>query len=99
LGNAVDQELRALARHLRQRAARPAGTWFGRIANRLEGYADTLNLKCHVLPQDWRQRPLVRLEATDHPLAVEQQTGITFDRLLELYALNGHDLSAAFASG
>jgi len=56
-------------------------------------------LKCHVLPQEGRQRPLVRLEATDHPLAVEQQTGITFDRLLELYALNGHDLSAAFASG
>jgi hypothetical protein len=74
------------------------GPWFGWFSNRLKGYPDTLNLKCQVYPQEGRQRPRVTLEPTDHPLAVEQRTGITFDRLLELYALNGHDLRDALAS-
>jgi hypothetical protein len=74
------------------------GPWFGWFSNRLKGYPDTLNLKCQVHPQEGRQRPYIELEATDHPLAVEQRTGITFDRLLDLYALNGHDLRDAFAS-
>lgn len=58
----------------------------------LKGYPDTLNLKCQVHPQAGRQRPYLVLEPTEHPLAVEQQNGLTFDRLLEIYALNGHDL-------
>ncbi len=29
-------------------------------------------------------RPLVELETTDHPLAIEQREGITMDRVLEL---------------
>jgi len=32
------------------------------------------------------------LEPTDHPLAVEQRHGITLDRLLDVCALNGHDI-------
>lgn len=68
------------------------GPWFGWFSNRLHGYPDTLGLKCHVLPQAERRRPLVQLEPTDHPLAVEQRLGITFDRVLEIYALYGHDL-------
>jgi len=68
------------------------GPWFGRLSNRLEGYPDTLNLKCQVRPQDGRQRPYVELEPTDHPLAMEQRSGITFDRLLDIYALYDHDL-------
>jgi hypothetical protein len=71
------------------------GPWFGWFSNRLKGYPDTLNLKCQVRPQWGRQRPLVVLEPTLHPLALEQRTGITFDRLLEIYALNGHDLQTA----
>jgi len=51
-----------------------------------------------VHPQEGRQRPYIELEATDHPLAIEQRAGITFDRLLDLYALNGHDPGDAFAS-
>jgi hypothetical protein len=51
-----------------------------------------------VHPQPARQRPYIELEPTDHPLAVEQRTGITLDRLLELYALNGHDMRKFFDS-
>jgi hypothetical protein len=68
------------------------GPWFGWFSNRLKGYDDTLNLKCQVHPRPGRQRPWIELEPTDHPLAVEQRRGMTLDRLLEIYALNGHDI-------
>jgi hypothetical protein len=50
-----------------------------------------------VTPRKGRERPTIELEPTSHPLAVEQRQGITFDRLLEIYALNGHDLGAALS--
>jgi hypothetical protein len=73
------------------------GPWFGWFSNRLKGYPDTLSLKCRVTPRKGRERPTIELEPTSHPLAVEQRQGITFDRLLEIYALNGHDLGAALS--
>jgi hypothetical protein len=73
------------------------GPWFGWFSNRLEGYPDTLNLKCQVHPVSGRQRPLVLLEPTSHPLAVDQQTGVTFDRLLDIYAVCGHDMKASLS--
>jgi hypothetical protein len=66
------------------------GPWFGWFSNRLKGYPDTLNLKCQVHPRAGRQRPWVELEATDHPLALEQRNGISFDRFVEILALHGH---------
>jgi hypothetical protein len=74
------------------------GPWFGWFSNRLKGYPDTLGLKCQVHPQGDGQRPLVELEPTDHPLAVEQRNGISFDRLLDIYAWNGHDLRDALSA-
>jgi hypothetical protein len=71
------------------------GPWFGWFSNRLNGYPDTLGLKCRVHPRSGRQRPLIELEPTDHTLALEQRNGITFDRLLEIYATHGHDIRAA----
>jgi hypothetical protein len=71
------------------------GPCFGWFSNRLFDYPDTLNLKCQVHPRDGRIRPWIELEATEHPLAIDQQQGITFDRILELYALSGHDLRNA----
>jgi hypothetical protein len=71
------------------------GPWFGWFSNRLKGYPETLNLKCQVHPRAGRKRPAVELESTDHPLALEQKAGITLDRLLEIYAANGHDIAAA----
>ena len=73
------------------------GPWFGWFSNRLIGYPDTFGLKCHIQPRADRQRPLVEIEPTEHPLAMEQRSGITFDRVLEIYALNGHDLRTALS--
>lgn len=72
-------------------------SWFGWFCNRLKGYPDTLLLKCQVHPRRGGQRPLIELEPTDHPLAVEQHDGITFDRVLDLHAVNGHDLAVALS--
>lgn len=68
------------------------GPCFGWFSNRLKGYANTLNLTCQVHPQAGRKRPWIELEDTRHQLAIEQRKGITFDRLLEIYALDGHDI-------
>jgi hypothetical protein len=65
--------------------------WFGWFSNHLQGYPDTVNLKCKVVPRSGRLRPLIYLEPTEHPLSVEQRTGITLDRVFEVYRLNGHD--------
>lgn len=71
------------------------GPWFGWFSNRLKGYPDTLNLECQVHPQAGRQRPWIELEAIAHPLAKESLDGITYERLLEIYAAYGHTISNA----
>ncbi len=81
-----------------QGAQSDLGAWFGWFSNTLPGYPDTFSLKCQVYPQDNGQRPLIELEPTDHPLSQEQQHGITLDRILELYALTGHDMRDALSA-
>jgi hypothetical protein len=70
------------------------GPWFGWFSNRLRGYPDTLNLKCQVHPQAGRQRPSIELEPSDHPLSRDVLDGITYERLLEIYAAYGHTVVA-----
>jgi hypothetical protein len=70
------------------------GPWFGWVSNRLRGYPDTLNLKCRVHPVPGRQRPWLELEATEHPLALESVRGVTYERLLGIYAANGHTVDS-----
>lgn len=71
------------------------GPWRGRLVNTLHGYPETINLKCSVRPQSGRRRPLIELEQSDHPLAREQQHGVTLDRLLDIYAWHGHNIRPA----
>ncbi len=74
------------------------GPWFGWFSNQLQGYPDTRNMKCRVRPQNDGQRPLIELEPTDHPLSAEQQNGISLDRILDIYAENGHDMRDALSA-
>jgi len=50
----------------------------------------TINLKTHVHTQPVGSRPHVELEHTDHPLAVEQHHGITWERVEEIAAILHH---------
>jgi hypothetical protein len=52
------------------------GPWFGWLCSAMPGYPDSL-LKTLVHLQPVPMRPLVELEPTGHPLAVEQREGIT----------------------
>lgn len=55
------------------------GEMFGWFSSQIAGYQDSVNLKCRVVPQDSRQRPMIELEPTDHLLAVHQRLGVTLD--------------------
>ena len=59
--------------------------YFGWLCSELAPfYPSTLGLKTHVQTQAIGLRPLIELEPTDHPLAVEQREGITFERVKEI---------------
>jgi hypothetical protein len=60
--------------------------YFGWISTELPGYPSTINLKSRVHTRPVGVRPIVKLEPTDHPLSVEQRTGITLDRVKEIAA-------------
>src|SRR5262245_48839498 len=61
---------------------------FGWLSTELGVYQpSTVNLKTHVHTQPVGQRPLIELEPTDHPLAVEQRQGITMARVQEIAEL------------
>jgi hypothetical protein len=58
---------------------------FGWLSTELPLYEpSTLQLKTNVHTQPVGKRPLIELEPTDHPLAVEQRAGITLARVQEI---------------
>ncbi|MER5934214.1 DUF2199 domain-containing protein [Streptomyces sp. NPDC002054] len=69
--------------------------YFGWLTTDLPVYSTTtLNLKTHVHTRPAGERPYVELEPTDHPLAVEQRTGIPLDRVREIAAAVLHSGSS-----
>jgi len=67
--------------------------YFGWLDTSLPGYPETCGLKTHVHTQPVGQRPLIELEPTDHPLALEQRNGITWDRVQEIAEIVLHGSS------
>jgi hypothetical protein len=66
------------------------GPFFGWLNAWLKPYPETTNLKTRVHLRDHGLRPRIELEATDHPLALEQRSGISVDRVAEIYAIMTH---------
>ena len=58
--------------------------YFGWLSTQLPCYPDTVNLKTNVHTRPLGERPFIELEPTDHPLSLEQQNGITMQRVLEI---------------
>lgn len=75
--------------HVRERSAH--GPFFGWLSSHISIFPDTMNLKTMVHLRDNGTRPLIELEPTEHPLAVEQREGITVDRVAEIYARVVHE--------
>lgn len=65
--------------------------YFGWLQTRLPYSPLTINLKTHVHTQPVGERPLIELEPTCHPLAVEQREGITLARVHAIAAMVLHD--------
>ena len=65
------------------------GPFFGWLATRLDFYREeTMGLKTMAHYQGGRLRPIIQVEPTNHPLAVDQQEGITFERACEIVHSN-----------
>lgn len=60
---------------------------FGWLCNNISVYPTTLSLKTNLYLRAGNRRPSIQLEPTDHPLAVEQRTGISIKRVEEIAAL------------
>ncbi|MEV7236512.1 DUF2199 domain-containing protein [Streptomyces sp. NPDC051020] len=59
--------------------------YFGWLTTELPIYSPgTTNLKTNAHTRPIGQRPFIELEPTDHPLAVEQRTGISLERVREI---------------
>jgi hypothetical protein len=58
--------------------------FFGWLCTAIPGYPDTQLLKTTVHVRGWPARPLVELEPTDHPLAIEQRQGVPPWRLQQI---------------
>lgn len=58
--------------------------YFGWLNTALPGYPSTINLKTDVHTRPVGQRPIIELQSDDHPLAIEQRSGITIDRVREI---------------
>jgi len=70
------------------------GPYFGWLSSSFRVYPEVQNLKAYVHIREPGLRPFIELEPTDHPLAVEQRTGITVERVAEIYAAYMHELPA-----
>jgi hypothetical protein len=65
---------------------------FAWLMNRLPGFEFDDWLPCNLLPGAAGQRPVLEVHDGAHELAVLQETGITFDQLLDIYAAAGQDI-------
>jgi len=65
------------------------GPWAGWFSNTLLTFPETLRQAFWVHPQLDRQRPVVSLDDSAHPLSIAQEQGISPERLVEIYASYG----------
>ena len=66
------------------------GPFKGRLANSIKDYPETLNLKLKIVLQPVGTRPLFYIEESEHPLAQEQQHGISYQLAMERASLYLH---------
>jgi hypothetical protein len=64
--------------------------YFGWLSTALPYDPETVNLKTMVHTREVGRRPWIELEPTDHPLAVEQREGITWERVQQIAELVLH---------
>jgi hypothetical protein len=68
------------------------GPFFSWLSSSLPPYPDlfTSELRSVMEFRSGNQRPIIRLDPCDYPLAIDQHNGITVDKVKEIYAAWGH---------
>ena len=74
------------------------GSAFSWLSNHLPG-AKAVPAKALIRFQSGSTRPHLQITDIEHPFFAAQTEGLSFDRLLEIYAQSGHDFRAAYAHG
>jgi len=65
---------------------------FAWLMNMLPGVGNNEPLPCNMVPGPDGDRPILEVHDGAHELAEWQETGITFDHLLDIYAAAGQDI-------
>jgi hypothetical protein len=63
---------------------------FGWLSTWINGYPEPHEIRCHIFLRSGNLRPLIVLQPTEYPLAIEQHRGITLDRVKQIAAGAGH---------
>ncbi len=64
---------------------------FGWLSTWINGYPEPREIRCQIFLRSGNLRPLIVLQPTEYPLAMEQHHGITLDRVKAIAAGAGHD--------
>jgi hypothetical protein len=73
-----------MSEHWEDLARTGLGPYFGWLCTKVPEYPDTVFLKTMVHQRAVGERPVVKLEATDHPLSLDQRQGIDPKRMQEI---------------
>lgn len=79
-----EQSFRRIGQLWEQEGREREPPYFGWLQSALPYEPTTLSLKTSVQTSPVGERPIVTLEATDHPLSLEQRHGITMVRVQEI---------------
>lgn len=66
------------------------GPYFSWLGNILPGYPSPVGLKSQTFPQPGNDRPLVRLEVSDHPLSQDFHNGMAEERARAIFEMILH---------
>lgn len=88
-----EENMREVAQHWEDSERTSLGAYSGWLCTKIPEYPDTMFLKTKVHQQPVGIRPIVELEATDHPLAIHQREGIEPDQLRQIVAKVMHSQS------
>jgi len=69
-------------------------TYFGWFCNILPFYPETLHLKTNAFIESGGQRPKIDLELSEHPLTIDYNNGISWERAVEIAQVAMHGIKA-----
>jgi hypothetical protein len=89
-GSLSRSNFEAYVEHFDDGAYQGAGPWSSWLCNRFYNYIGTEPEGCWMFPQLGRQRPVLKLQNEDHPLARDQREGVPAEKVLDFYRHYGH---------